>query len=797
MNRLVLTWQQEREIRMSIGKIKVIIFVVIALIAVTGGASYAVITSVRHDLPQISSLKNYKSPIGTQVFSEDDHLIGRIKVDRGIFVPISQMPDSLKKAVVAIEDARFYEHGGLDYHGIARAMVKDILSLSFKQGGSTITQQLAKVLFLTPEKSISRKLKEMMLAHDIEEKLTKNEILELYLNKIYFGHGAYGVEMAARTFFGKHVGDLTLAESAMIAGVIRSPQGYSPYNDMATAKRRQDLVLKRMAEERLITRGQEAVAMAQPLVLKDLRENEDVAPYLVDQIRIYLEKKYGAEKVYMEGLNVKTAIDYRMQVAANRAVESGVRELDKREGWRGPLAKKDPKEVGKLLGGKPAKASSFQPGEIVTATVLRLEDKGAVIMTRSGKGYLPWAYMKWAAGRDKNKKKPSDILKSGYVIEVKPRRFIKGKGLAFSLEQEPVSQAALVAIDPYEGKVKALVGGVDFQASEFNHATMARRQPGSAFKPIVYAVAMENGFTPASIIDDEPRSYDNGAWKPENYDREFYGPTRLRDALVFSRNVVTIELLNEIGVQKVIDLATKLGMSGPFARNLTLALGSGSATPLELTSAYCAFANGGYDISPLTILRVTDRRGRVLEEHESPHKEVMSPETAYQVTSMLEDAVQRGTGRLAASLGRPVAGKTGTTNDYKDAWFVGYTPNLVTGVWVGNDDDKSLGHGESGARAALPIWVRFMAPATAAYPPDDFTVPDDMDFVQIDAATGLLPTAASEKVITEVFKKGTEPTQYVSAMPEAQPAPSTPTAPTPAKAVLDQEKQMKLLQDAD
>ncbi|MHB8173619.1 MAG: penicillin-binding protein 1A [Nitrospirota bacterium] len=780
-------------------KIKLIIIAVISAIAVSCGASYALITSVDHDLPAITSLKNYKPPIGTRVYSEDNHLIGRIKVDKGIFVPLSQMPDELKNAVIAVEDSRFYTHGALDFEGIARAFVTDIFSLSFKQGGSTITQQLAKVLFLTPEKSISRKLKEMVLARKIEQKLTKNEILELYLNKIYFGHGAYGVEMAARTYFGKHVGDLNLSECAMIAGLIRSPEGYSPYNNMQMAKRRQEIVLKRMVEERLISQGQANLAAARPLVLRNLRTNEEVAPYLVEQIRIYLEKKYGPEKVYIEGLNVKTAIDYRMQVEANRAVESGARELAKRQGWRGPLAKKDPKEVKKLLGNKSAVASSFQPGEIVTATVLKVGKKGAVISTRGGRGYLAWPDMRWAAGRDPKKKNPADILKPGYVIEVKRKAFNrKVKLLSFTLEQDPVCEAALVAIDPSDGKVKALVGGVDFQKSQFNHATMAHRQPGSAFKPLVYATAMENGFTPASIINDEPRSYDNNHWKPNNYDHEYYGPTRLREALVFSRNVVTIELLNRIGVQKVIDLATKLGMTGPFARNLTLALGSCSATPLEMTSAYCAFANGGYDINPITIMQVTDRRGRILEQHESPHVQVMSPEATYQVTSMLEDAVQRGTGRLAASLGRPVAGKTGTTNDYRDAWFVGYTPQLVAGVWVGFDDQESLGHGESGARAALPIWVRFMAPATASEPPDDFTVPDDMDFVKIDASTGLLPTSASQDVITEVFKKGTEPTEYSSTMPQMAPASSQPSSgPTPAKAVIDQEKQLKLLQDVD
>ena len=784
---------------MSMKKIKVIIFVVIALIAITGGASYAVINTVKRDLPQITSLKNYKSPIGTQVFSEDDHLIGRIKLDRGIFVPLSQMPDSLKKAAVAIEDARFYEHGGLDFQGIARAMVKDVSH--FKLQGGREHHYAAARQGAFPDAGEEHQPEAEGDDARPENRAEPDEGRDtgtVFKQDIFRTRGLRRRDGGADVF--------RKARRRPDPCRIRHDSGPYPLPARATRRttiwirrrRRQELVLKRMAEEHLISAGQASVAMAKPLVLKNLRVNEEVAPYLVEQIRIYLEKKYGPEKVYMEGLNVKTAIDYRMQVAANRAVESGVRELEKREGWRGPLAKKDPKDVEKLQGGKPAQASSFQPGEVVTATVLKLDDKGAVISTRGGKGYLSWSDMKWAAGRDTNKNKPSDILQPGYVIEVKAKGVNRQmRLLAFTLEQEPVCQAALVAIDPWEGKVKALVGGVDFQRSEYNHATMARRQPGSAFKPLVYAVAMENGFTPASIINDEPRSYDNDTWKPENYDREYYGPTRLRDALVYSRNVVTIELLHEVGVQKVIDLATKLGMQGPFARNLTLALGSGSVTPLELTSAYCAFANGGYDINPVTILRVTDRRGRVLEEHESSHDQVLSSETTYQVTSMLEDAVQRGTGRFAASLGRPVAGKTGTTNDYKDAWFVGYTPNLVAGVWVGHDDDKSLGHGESGARAALPIWVRFMAPATAAYPPDDFTVPDGMDFVQIDAATGLLPTAASEKVVTEVFKKGTAPTQYVSAMPEAQPASSSPTGPVPAKAALDQEKQMKLLQDAD
>ncbi|MGA2192529.1 MAG: penicillin-binding transpeptidase domain-containing protein, partial [Nitrospirota bacterium] len=547
------------------------------------------------------------------------------------------------------------------------------------------------------------------------------------------------------------------------------------------------------AEEKLISRGQESKAAAQAIILKNLREGEEVAPYLVEQIRLYLESKYGVQKVYMEGLNVKTTINYGMQKAAAAAVESGVRDLDKRQGWRGPLAKRDPKEIDRLEDDTGVKQSAFHPGEIVTATVLKVDDNGAAISARGCKGYISSADMRWASGRD-GKKKPPQILMPGYVIEARVKGSGK-KGMTFSLEQEPISQGALVALDPWEGKVKAMVGGVDFQKSEFNHAVYAHRQPGSAFKPFVYAAAMESGFTPASIINDEPRSYDDDKWKPANYDREYYGPTRLREALVHSRNVVTIELLHEVGVNKVISLAKSLGMDGPFAGNLTLALGSGSVTPLELTAAYAVFANGGYKVTPITITEVTDRRGKVIESNGTSVEQALSFSTTYQVTSMLEDAVKRGTGQLATILGRPVAGKTGTTNDYKDAWFVGYTPYLVAGVWVGNDDQKPLGHGESGSRAALPIWVRFMSNAQTAYPPDGFTIPDEIEFVDVDSETGLLPTAACKEVVLECFKKGTAPHEYAQSIPEVRketvPAAATESAP------VTEDKKKRLLQDVD
>jgi len=638
-------------------KRRITVLAVVGALAIFAGAAFAINRSISTDLPKIAALKDYHPPLGTSVYSEDDHLLGRIKVDKGIFVPLPQIPDSMKDAMIAVEDARFYEHEGLDFQGVLRAIVRDIASISFREGGSTITQQLAKVMFLTREKSLVRKLKEAVLAREMERKLTKDEILELYLNKVYFGHGAYGVEMAARTYFGKHVGDLTLAESAMIAGLPKAPSNYSPYNDMKRALQRRDVVLDRMVDEKFISQGKADQARGSKLVLKDMLEESDVAPHLVEQIRVYLEKKYGMDAVYNKGLKVRTTINFGMQKAAKRALASGITALTKRQA------------------DKPTGA-----------------------------------------------------------------------------------QGALVSIDPWSGKVKAMVGGADFKTNEYNHALSASRQPGSAFKPFVYAAAMDNGFNPAYIIVDEPKGYDEGKWTPENADRKYNGPTSLRDALTNSLNVVTIELLNKVGTRRVIDLAKKAGLKGPFPKDdLTLALGSCSVTPFELTAAYCAFANGGIYIESYYISSVKDPKGKVLERGDPAIHEAMSPIAAYQVTSMLVDAASRGTGKWASSVGTPVAGKTGTTNGYADAWFVGYSQGLVTGVWVGNDDRKSLGRGESGARAALPVWNSYMWTAKYYVPIEEFQVPDGVVFAEVDAVTGEPPTGTTERVVNEVFREGDEP----------------------------------------
>ncbi len=637
-------------------KLRLTVVITVSLLAGLTGALLAIHHSILDDLPKIYALKDYRPPPGTAVYSSDDHLLGRIKAEKGIYVPLSRIPDNLKYAVLAVEDAKFYRHEGLDYEGIARAVIKDIASGSFREGGSTITQQLAKLMFLTPEKSIVRKLREAVLAVKMEEELTKDDILELYLNKAYFGHGAYGVEMASRAYFGRRVGDLSLAEAAMIAGLLRSPRKYSPYEDMKRAKERQAVVLGRMVEEGFISRGRADGAAAKEIRLDDIRDEENVAPHLVELVRVYLVDKYGPDAVYGDGLKVRTTIDYAMQKAAKDTLEQGVKDIEARH-------------------------------------------------DRSSPGV----------------------------------------------------QGALVAVEPETGRIKAMVGGTDFASNEFNHAVFARRRPGSAFKPFVYAAAMEAGFSPASIIEDEPRTYDDGRWSPENDDRQFHGPTRLREALVHSMNVVTVELLNRVGVQEVIGLAKGLGMEGPFPKDLTLALGSGSVSPLEITGAYCAFVNGGMYVKPYYIDSVSGQDGSVLEEGAPVTVPMLSTAAAYQVTSMLEDVIERGTAVGASGLGFPAAGKTGTTDGYQDAWFVGYAPELAAGVWTGYDDQKSMGPGETGARAALPIWANFMSRAVPPDADEEFVVPDDVEFAKIDVETGLPPGAGSKEVITEVFRKGEAP----------------------------------------
>ncbi len=722
-------------------------------------------------LPTVESLKDYKPSPGTLILADDGRVLGQAKFEKGIYVPFKRIPKFMVNALLATEDPRFFQHKGIDYRGIMRAALKDIISVRLKQGGSTITQQLTKVVFLSPERKITRKIKEIILARRLEKELTKEDILELYLNKIYFGHGAYGVQMAAKTYFGKNAWEINEGEAALLAGLPKSPMVYSPYSDIELTKLRQWQVLRRMVEEGYLSEDQCLKIYNQPINLENLRPEEEPAPHVVDYIRKYIEKKYGSEKLYQGGLKVYTTIDLDLQRAAVSALKEGLRSLDKRQGFRGRLGFKKIKSA-------PGQLASLhvvvKPGEGFNAQVLAVGDYYITVKGRGLLGYIMKDDMAWALLKPKKRRdnpdefrKPQEIVQPGDIVKVRLKDYDKKKQIAsFILDQTPLVEGAVVSIEPFTGYVRAMVGGYDFVEGGFNHATDAKRQPGSSFKPFIYGAALENGFTPASILMDLPVIYQKSefekkGWKPENYDERFLGPMRLRTAIALSRNAVTVGLLEKVGLDKTIDFARKAGITSQISYDYTTALGSSAVTPLELTSAYATFASQGVRTEPIIIKSIVDGRGNVLESYQPQPTEAIDRTTAYLVTSLLKSVVEEGTGKGAKSLGKPIAGKTGTTNNYVDAWFVGYTPSIVTGVWVGYDNAKaSLGDRETGARAALPIWISVMAKALADKQAVDFTPTDDVVFLKIDPETGLLAREGEADAVTDVFRKGTEPTQY-------------------------------------
>ncbi len=722
------------------------------------------------NLPTVQSLKDYKPLPGTLILAEDGRVLGQIKIEKGIYVPLNRIPKFMKDALLATEDPRFYQHKGLDYRGIMRAAFKDIIGMRLSQGGSTITQQLAKVVFLSPERKITRKIREVILARRMEKELTKEEILELYLNKIYFGHGAYGVQMAAKTYFGKDISNINQAEAALLAGLPKAPMVYSPYSDVDLTKLRQWQVLRRMIEEGVITEAQATQIYNQPLNLENLRPQEELAPHLVDYIRKYIVNKYGEDNLYTAGYKVYTSIDLDLQRAASTSLKEGLRALDKRQGFRGRIGHK-------ALKANPIQWGSLRvmvkPGEVFNAHVLAVGDYYVTVRGRGLIGYIMQDGMAWALIKPKKKrddpdefKKPAEIIQPGDIIKVRLKEYDKAKKLAsFILDQTPLAEGAVVSLEPNTGYVRAMVGGYDFVEGGFNHATEAKRQPGSSFKPFIYGAALENGYTPSSIVMDLPviheKTEQEKGWKPENYDERFLGPMRLRTALALSRNAVTVGLLEKIGLGKAIDFARKAGITSPINYDYTTALGSSVVTPLELTSAYATFAAQGVRAEPIIIKSVEDGKGVVLESYQPDPKEALDRATCYLLTSLLRSVVEEGTGKGAKSLGKPVAGKTGTTNNYVDAWFIGYTPTITTGVWVGYDNAKaSLGDRETGARAALPIWIGVMARALADKPAEEFPMPEDVVSLKIDPETGLLARDDSADAILDVFRRGTEPTQY-------------------------------------
>jgi penicillin-binding protein 1A len=752
-------------------------------------------------LPPIKSLEDYKPPIITKIFSDDGELVGEFCKERRIVVSIEQIPEILSRAFVAAEDADFFRHKGISYLSILRAMIRNFLAGRIIQGGSTITQQTVRSMVLSREKTLARKIREVILSHRIEKYLTKEEILYIYLNQIYLGHGNYGVEAAARDYFGKGAEEVTLAEAAMLAGLPKAPENYSPLNHFEQAKNRQAYVLGRMVEEGYITQQEADEARQTPLTIQS-RETKflNTSPYFTEYVRIYLQEKYGEDAFYTKGLQVHTTLNLESQKAAQEALQTGLTDLDRRQGYRGPekVLKKDEfdafcQEVAQSLTEKP-----LTVGEIYLGVVTEISKDKKQIMVRIGNktGYIPFETMRWARSpdpkvnySDAQLKDPSQALKPGYVIRTRVQA-IPPKGLLkLELEQEPAAQAALISLEIPMGYVRAMVGGRDFLESQFNRALQARRQPGSSFKPIIYAAALDKGFTPASVIIDSPVIYEDALrdedWKPKNFEEKFYGPTTLRTALTHSRNVVTIKVLRDIGIPYAIKYAKRLGIESPLAPDLSLALGSSGVTPLELVRAYAVFAARGHLIKPIFIKQVKDRDGEVLEENhpwpleadlgrqaetiieedlktgkEGVCPQVISEQSAYIMTSFLEGVVQGGTGQRAKALGRPCGGKTGTSNEYTDAWFVGFTPDLITGVWVGFDENKPLGKFETGSRTASPIWVSYMQKALTGRPVKNFSIPEGIVFAKIDPQTGLLCPPGAKDCIFECFKEGTQPTQY-------------------------------------
>ena len=742
-------------------------FFIIALsaVAIGAGALAGTVWYLFQDLPSITGLHEYQPSLVTRVYSADKQVIGQFFVERRILVPLQKIPKPLVNAVIATEDARFFEHRGVDFVGIARAMLTNLVSGRIRQGASTITQQLARSLFLSPKRDFDRKLREVLLALKIEQMLNKNQILELYLNQIYFGHGAYGVQSASQTYFNKDVGQLTVSESAFLAGLPKAPSDYSPYNHQQAAKRRQAVVLKRMTDEGFITPQEASQAIAQPLSFRPLAR-DDLAPYFVERVRQRLVAEYGETMVYKGGLQVYTTLSRPAQLVATTALQEGLRQLDKRQGYRGPLRRARPDDKPDAHIGTIA-AGSLREGDILEGIVTKVGRDGVVVTVQGVLGKIAIDDLAWAGRSSRTTetskiKSPGEIFKIGDVIEVGVKKI--GNPLAqLTLEQTPQVEGALLSLDPRTGGILAMVGGYDFKRSEYNRTVLSRRQPGSAFKPIIYAPAVDKGLSPGTPLVDSGVVFNENdpdmVWRPENYDRKFYGQILMRDALAHSRNAATVRLLEKIGVPPVLDLAQKVGIASPLAHDLTLALGSSGVTMQELTAAYGLFLNQGIGLEPYLIESVLDASGKSLEYHVPEPRQVLSKETAYLITNMMEDVIQRGTAQAARGMGRPLAGKTGTTNDYTDAWFVGGAPNLVTGIWVGFDDIRTLGEKETGSHAALPIWMTYMKAALEPLPIIPFTIPDGIVFAKIDPVTGLLAADGASTGVVEVFVKGTEPTQ--------------------------------------
>ena len=767
----------------------VALFVLAAIAGTVSGLLFA----YSDDLPQITALDDYAPSTISRVKSLDGDVIGEFATQRRIVIGYDDIPVSLRQAIVAAEDAGFDSHVGLSIPRIVITATRDIV-YGQRAGASTLTQQLARNLFLTLDKTWERKIKEAILTIQIEKRYTKREILTLYCNHVYFGHGAYGVESAARVYFSKRARDLTLEESAMIGGIVQLPERQSPFVDLPRATRRRNYVLQRMAEVGYISQADADAAKQKPVVVKGQpAPSQSPAPYFVEEVRKYLERTYGAKKLYEQGLAVETSLDLPLQEAANAAIDAGLRRLDKRRGFRAPKRNiideghsleqftvdrwTRPLAVGDILSAVVlGPASAAPPAPRTAAGTIRLR-----VGTYTAD--LPKAGYAWT------RKKSPDFLRAGDLVDVRIASLDEANARAtVDLEQTPAVEAALLAIDNRTGQVRAMVGGFSFAHSKFNRAVQARRQLGSTFKPVVYTAAIDRGFTPASMLMDAPVAYPAGPgqplYSPQNYDHTFKGPVTLRYALEQSRNVPTVRLLDQLGPRTAIQYAKRLGFSETFQPYLSIALGATEATLLEVTSAYSVFPNQGVRMRPYDVLRVLDRDGSLLEENRPEPREAIRADTAYVMTNLLRGVTQRGTAAAAAALNWPIAGKTGTVDDYTDAWFIGFDPDITIGVWIGHDEKKPLGPAETGAQAALPIWMDVMKAYIARHGREhvpQFAPPGNIVFLAVDKSTGA-PAADATQAIDEAFIAGTQPGAQPAVQAAERPSPAESPSTPPAQA---------------
>ena len=779
------------------------IFGLLLLVAIAGaGGVLVVFQNFGRDLPEYRQLAGYEPPVMTRVHGGDGRLLAEYALEKRVFVPIKVMPRRVVRAFLSAEDKNFYNHPGVDILGVLRAALTNVKNIGRSRrpvGASTITQQVAKNFLLTNEVSWRRKVKEAILAFRIERALTKDRILELYLNEIYLGFGSYGVATAALNYFDKSLGELSIAEAAFLAALPKAPNNYNPIHKPKAALDRRNWVIGRMLTDAIITQAEAEQAKATPLSVRQRSATEYVtAEYFAEEVRRQLVTRYGEEKLYKGGLSVRTTLDPRLQAIATRVLRQGLESYDRRHGWRGPIARLQDGTrldiVGDWRRGLAAASPVKGMGRHLLAAVLGLDRGGAKIGLADGSvGRIPLVQMKWARPWKEDQKRgskvtsPADVLVPGDIIAVdrlevdaKKKPYPAG---TYALRQLPDIEGAIVAMDPHTGRILAMSGGYSYDRSQFNRATQAMRQPGSAFKPFVYLAALDEGYTPSTLILDAPFVIDQGPgqpkWRPANYTKKFYGPSTMRLGIEKSRNLMTVRLAQTVGMEKISEYAQRFDIISDLPETLSMALGSRETTLLRLTAAYAMLVNGGKRVTPTLIDRIQDRHGETIFRHDrrncvncramvwtaqdtpviaDTRAKVTQSSSAYQVVSMLEGVVERGTGRRIRAVGKPLAGKTGTTNLGKDTWFIGFSPDLAVGVFVGFDSPKTLGRRETGSSVSAPLFRDFMAAALADKKAIPFRIPPGIRLVRINATTGKQARPGDKKVILEAFKPGTVPT---------------------------------------